>query len=117
MSQQLTLSFDADLAMRYRCLRDVVAAGAYPRTLQRVAADIDMAPSNLSSALSGDGRCLSVDQLEKYIEKTGDVTPIHYLVARFIGSNAEQLIAARDARIEAGIAELLQLVSERKRRK
>lgn len=116
MSQQLTLSLEPDLTARYRCTRDVVAAGVYQRGLKRIAAEIEQSPGSLSSALAGDGRHLSTDALELYIEKTGDVTPVLYLVARFIGSNAEQIAAARDARIEVLLSEVAGLLGKRGRR-
>jgi hypothetical protein len=44
-------------------------------------------------------RRFSVDHLETYIEKTGDTTPIYYLISRFLQQE-------RDVRAEAD-AELL----------
>lgn len=115
MNQQLTLQIEPTLVERHRNVRDVVSTGVYKRGLTFIAGKLDKSPGTLSSALAADGRVFSVDDLELYIEKTGDTTPIEYLVARFIGSNADQIAAARDARIDAGINELLLLVRERKR--
>jgi hypothetical protein len=78
-----------------------VAAGVYQRGLGRVAIDLDQAPGNLSVQLSADpARHFSVDHLERYMEKTGDFTPIHYL--------AEKFLADRGAKQEAAQAELLE---------
>jgi hypothetical protein len=83
---QFTLEFDAALTERYACVRDVVATGVYQRGLKRVAADLDKAPGNLSVELSDEPtRHFSVDSLERYLVATGDMTPIHYLVAKYIG--------------------------------
>lgn len=112
MSQQLTLQLDSSLAERYRCVRDVCAAGIYQRGLKRIAGDLEMAPGNLSAALAGDGRCLSTDAMERYIEVSGDVSPILYLVAKFIGIDAEQLQVARQARIETLLTEVSALLKE-----
>lgn len=112
MSTQLTLQLDSSLAERYRCVRDVCAAGIYQRGLKRMAGDLEMAPGNLSASLAGDGRSLSTDHLEKYIEISGDVSPILYLVARFIGIDAEQLQVARQARIETLLTEVQSLLKE-----
>lgn len=94
---QMTLDLDSDLLTRYRSVKEVVAAGAYRRGLKRIAGDLDLAPGNLSVALSGDGqRHFDTDWLETYIEKTGDKTPIYYLVAKYCGDTS----ASRDEAIE-----------------
>ena len=110
MSSQLTLQLDSELVERYRYAREVVAHGVYQRGLKRTAGDLDMAPGNLSSALANDGRCLSCDAMELYIEKTGDTSPILYLVAKFIGFDAEQIALARQVRTEALLAEAISLM-------
>lgn len=82
---QLTLSFEPGLAERYTCLRECVAAGVYRHGLGNVAIDLDQAPGNLSVQLSADpSRHFSVESLERYIEKTGDTTPIQYLIDKFL---------------------------------
>lgn len=99
-TQQLTLNFEPHMHERYRCLRECIAVGIYQRGLGKVAIDLDLAPSNLSVQLSEDpARKFSVDSLETYIEKTGDTTPIYYLIAKFLQDE-------RDLEAEAN-AELL----------
>lgn len=91
--RQMTLQFDESVLSAHRSLRDCVAAGVYRRGLKAVAADLDLSPGNLSVALSDDPhRKFSVDDLEHYIQCTGDKSPIHYLVAKYMGNEA----AARD---------------------
>lgn len=91
--RQVALDLDETLVSRFRCVREVVAQGVYQRGLKRVAGDLDIAPGNLSVALSDDPhRKLGVDELEQYIQTTGDKTPIYYLIARYLGDDA----AARD---------------------
>lgn len=86
---QLTLSFEPGLSDRYTCLRECVAAGVYRQGLGNVAIDLDQAPGNLSVQLSADpSRHFSVDSLEKYIEKSGDTTPILYLIDKFLKDEA-----------------------------
>lgn len=103
--EQLTLSFDAGMSERYGSLRECVATGVYQRGLKRVAIDLDQAPSNLSVQLSDDSsRHLSVDSLERYIEKTGDLVPIYFLVEKFI--------KPRDGRQEAALAQLPALAEQ-----
>lgn len=102
--RQVALEFDETLAQRFRCLRDAVAQGVYQRGLKSVAADLDISPGNLSVALSDDPhRKLGVDELERYIQTTGDKTPIYWLIARYLGDDA----AARDHALEQ-VAGLLQ---------
>lgn len=83
--EQLTLSFEPGIAQRYRSLLSLVAARIYRAGLDNVARDVDMAPSNLSTALAGDkGRFFGVDKLEVYIEKYHDYEPIYYLVDKYL---------------------------------
>lgn len=94
---QMTLDLDASLTERYRSVKEAVAAGAYRRGLKRTAADLDIAPGNLSVQLSGDGqRHFDTDTMERYIEITGDKTPIYFLVAKYCGDQS----ASRDEAIE-----------------
>lgn len=94
---QLVLDFEPGLVERYASLRDCVATGVYQRGLKRIAIDLDQAPSNLSVQLSDDpSRHFSVDSLEKYLDKTDDMTPIYYLVEKYIGDKSSK----KDAAIE-----------------
>ena len=94
---QMTLDLDTGLMERYRSVKEVMAAGIYRRGLKRAAGDLDVAPGNLGVMLSGDGqRHLDVDLLERYIEVTGDKTPIYYLVSKYCGDQS----AARDEALE-----------------
>jgi hypothetical protein len=86
---QLTLSFEPDLKDRHRNLLDCMAACIYQRGLKTIAADLEKAPGNLSRELGGDSdRHFSVESLERYIQVTGDTTPIKYLIARYMGDQA-----------------------------
>jgi hypothetical protein len=103
--KQLTLDFEPGLTDRFSTLRECVATGVYQRGLGRVAIDLNQAPGNLSVQLSEDTtRHFSVDSLETYIAKTGDVTPIYYL--------AEKFLADRSASHDAAQAELLALLPQ-----
>ena len=103
--EQMTLDLDPGLTDRYRSVKEVIAAGVYRRGLKRTAADLDVAPGNLSVQLSGDGqRHLDVDLLERYIHVTGDLTPIHYLVSKYCGDKT----ADKDEAVER----LRQMLSE-----
>ena len=109
--EQLTLNFEPGLAERYGSLRECVATGVYQRGLKRIAIDLDSAPSNLSVQLSEDAsRHFSVDSLEKYIEKTGDTTPVMYLVERFLAPNTKQGNAKQVQELKAKMAEMMRTI-------
>jgi hypothetical protein len=103
---QLTLDFEPGLADRYQSIREVVATGVYKRGLGSVAIDLDQAPGNLSVQLSGDNtRHFSVDSLERYMEKTGDFTPIYYQIEKFLADKT----ASKDAATAEALVALKQL--------
>lgn len=107
--QQLTVTYEAGLAQRTRSLREQVASGVYRRGLVSVAGKLDLAPSKLSEKLaggdsSGRRRGLTLDELELYIAVTGDVSPIHYLVDKFL---RDPTTAQREA-----MAEVLALIKQ-----
>jgi hypothetical protein len=110
--KQLTLQLEPDLTARFRNVREVVAAGVYQRGLKRVAGDLDMAPGNLSCALNDEGnRHVSTDIMERYIQTQNDLTPIHYLIARYMGDLSD-VEAATMQRVETLLAEVAALVGQ-----
>lgn len=114
---QLTLSLEPALTERFRNVRDVVASGIYQRGLKRVAGDMDIAPGNLSCMLNDDSqRKLGTDDLERYIQTQGDLTPIHYLVARYLGDQAATE-ASTLKRVESLLDEVAALVADKKKAK
>jgi hypothetical protein len=103
--KQLTLDLDTSLVSAHRSLRDCVASGVYKRGLKTVAMDLDLSPGNLSVALSDDPhRKFSVDDLERYIQTTGDKSPIAYLLGKYMGDEA----SARDQ----ALGQVAQLLAE-----
>lgn len=80
---QLQLSFEPGLALRYRDVRECLAACVYQRGLGRVAAALDLQPSNLSAMLSGD-RHLPTDVVEGYMREFEDRTPALFIAARYL---------------------------------
>jgi hypothetical protein len=92
---QLTLTFEQGLSDRFKSLRECIASGVYRNGLNNTAIDLNKAPGNLSVELSDDAtRHFSVDSLEKYIEKSGDTTPIYYLIDRFLNDQGHKQNAA-----------------------
>lgn len=88
MHQQLSLSFEPGLSVRFRSVRDAMAAGVYQRGLTTTAGKIDMAPSKLSEKLAGGTgdreRDIGLIEFERYLSETGDRTPILYLIDKFM---------------------------------
>lgn len=106
--RQLTLSFSAGLTQRFRNVREAVAQGVYSRGLKKIAGDMDIAPGNLSVALADETqRKFCVDELERYVQVTGDLTPIYYLVERYLGDQS----AAREQAMQQ-VADMLQHLPE-----
>lgn len=92
-AHQMTLDFTPGLAERHSsllsCVRETVYSQRNP--LKTIAADMDMSQSELSRKLSenpDDPRRFTVDDLESFIKATGDVTPIYYLIERFLEDEA-----------------------------
>jgi hypothetical protein len=111
-TSQLTLDFEPGLTERFQCLREVIATGVYQRGLGRVAIDLNQAPGNLSVQLSEDPtRHFSVDSLESYIEKTGDLQPIYYLAEKFLASKSAKVDAAH-AQLLAALGQLQPLLKQ-----
>ena len=81
--QQLALTFEPGLAQRFRDQRECFASCVYSRGLGRVAAAIDVAPSNLSAMLSGE-RNLDSGLIEKYMAHFGDTTPALFWAAKHL---------------------------------
>lgn len=85
---QLNLMFEPGLGERYESLRECVAAQVYAAGHGRVAGQLDLSPSKLTEKLAGMDsggatRGMTLDELETYIQKRGDVTPILYLAAKY----------------------------------
>lgn len=101
MSGQLTLELQLGLLQRYRTLRECVhhVALDYPRGMKALAAECDLSQSELSRRLhptDGDPRSLDVDLMVRIVEVTGDLRPLHWLVARFVPSEQDRRQAAVD---------------------
>lgn len=86
---QLQLDFEGGLTRRYPTFRHVLQASAWnnPRgkQVEDIAKELDHSPSAFSRMLSGqDGRHFPGEQLSEYIESTGDLRPIYWLIERHI---------------------------------
>lgn len=102
MPVQHTLNFEPGLSERWRSLKACVRERVYAhiKPLKTIAAEMDLSESELSRKLSdnpNDQRNLSVDDLEAYIARTGDTTPIHYLIEKYeVNPEAKRAYAAAE---------------------
>jgi hypothetical protein len=88
-SHQMSIDFEPGLAERHQSALDCVRECAYTHKhpLKTLAADMDMSQSELSRKLAhnpDDPRRFTLDDLERFIAATGDVTPIYYLIEKYI---------------------------------
>lgn len=89
MSAQYALDFEAGLTQRFPRWEDTLVNAVYSSRigLNGVAAKLDMSPSELSKRLShhtDEPRPLRSQDIVGIIESTGDYTPVHWLVERFL---------------------------------
>ncbi len=85
----LTLELQPSLLNRYSSLRECVHHSVLSdrRGLKAVAADCDLSVSELSRRLhpaDGDLRSLDVNLFVQILESTRDLTPLHWLMAKFL---------------------------------
>ena len=89
-----------------------MASGIYQRGLKRIAMDMDVAPGNLSCMLNDESqRKLGTDDLERYMQVSGDLEPIRFLIARYMGDQATAE-ASTMKRIEGLLAEVTALAAQ-----
>jgi hypothetical protein len=99
---QMTLDFEPGLTGRHRHLRDCVATSIYRRGLSTCAIELNESPGNLGNQLSDDSqRKFGIDDLELYLEKSKDYTPIYYLVEKFLADKTKAKEAASTEALQA----------------
>lgn len=104
--RQLNITFQPGLSQKSRSLREHIATQVYGRGLTRVAGRLDMAPSKLTEKLAGADsggktRGMTIDELEDYISKNDDISPIYYLIEKYLHDE--------DARRDEAMAQLAML--------
>lgn len=118
-TSQLTFNFEPSLPDRWPTLRSYLAhkAQVQRKSLKVIAADMDISPSTLTRKLNpaeGDTQRFNLDDLESYIQSTGDVdTVIEYLAAKYKDSD-EARKARTLAKVESMLPELAALLGSLK---
>lgn len=88
--RHLSITYQGGLTQRSRSLRELLQVQVHNNGgVVAVAGRMDLAPSKLSEKLAGGDsggkpRGMTIDELERYIAETGDVSPVHYLVEKFL---------------------------------
>lgn len=114
-TSQFTLNFEPSLADRWPTLRSYVAHRAMlqAKSLKVIASDMDMSPSTLTRKLNphdGDTQRFNLDDLEGYIQATGDVqSVIEYLASKY-ADNDDARKARTLAKVESLLPELAALI-------
>ena len=114
-ASQLTLNFEPSLSEKYRTLRDFLAyrVQVQAKPAKTIAGDMDMSPSMLSRKLSpsdGDTQRFNCDDLENYMQQTGDTSAIEYLAAKYMLSDESRKARAL-SRVEALTTELANVLA------
>jgi len=108
--EQVTLNFEEGCADAYPSIREFIAYRTHHqgRSQKSIAADLDYSPSHWSRKCAqspDDSMKMTLDDAEKFMDETGDTSPILYWV--------EKYLAKRDriAELEAELARLKQASS------
>lgn len=86
-ASQLPLDFAPGLTAQFRSLSQVCGAVVYGSRagLSGVAADLDLAPSDLCRRLAEDGdRPITAEHLDGIISSTKDFRPIYWLIEKYL---------------------------------
>jgi hypothetical protein len=89
--QQLTLNFKAGLSDCYSSCREYTQSLVHNqgRPVKNIAADMDFSPSQLGRKLAqspGDSARFTLDDLENFMQVTGDTSPIKYLIDKYLAN-------------------------------
>lgn len=86
---KVTVMFTEGISDSHESAREFIAENSHSLgKLQKViAADMDLAPAHLSRKFAqspGDNSRFTLDDMEKYIETTGDTQVIFYLIEKYL---------------------------------
>jgi hypothetical protein len=87
--EQVTLNFDAGISDAFPTLREFVAHRTHHqgRPQKAIAADLDYSPSHWSRKCAespDDSLRMTCNDLEAFMEATGDTSPVLYLVEKYM---------------------------------
>lgn len=87
--EQITINYEEPLTGAYETCREYIAHRMHHqgRSQKAIAADMDYSPSHLSRKCAqspDDSMRFTLDDLERFIQVTGDVTPVIYLAEKYL---------------------------------
>lgn len=107
---QLTLNLEPSVVDRWETLRQYIThrIEVQAKTAKVIAAEMDIAPSTLSKKLNEtDANRFTIDNLEQYLESTGDVQAIiEYLATKYAPGGNDARKARAIGRLETLAATL-----------
>lgn len=107
---QLNLEWDRSLTEVYETCREFVGQRVREqfdeegnrRQQKSIAGDMDLSPSHLARKLAqADSMRFTLDDLESYIQATGDVEPIFWLLAKYAADKTEARIVELESELAA----------------
>lgn len=106
---QLNLNFEAGVVESYGSCREYIAARVHQqgRPQKSIAADMDYSPSDLSRKLAqnpDDSRRFTLDDLERFVQVTGDTQPILYLAEKYLSQTDEAALLRQIEELQAQVA-------------
>lgn len=108
--KQITLNFDASLFSAYPTCREYIARQVHHQSAphKAIASDMDYSPSKLTRKLAQADNCrFTLDDAELFMSVTGDITPVYYLLEKFItGKRNKEQLQKLKAEIEAQLEDL-----------
>lgn len=118
-ANQLTLDFEPGLVDRFSSLREYLAhcVQVQAKPAKTIAMDMDLSPSTLSRKLSpgdGDTQRFNVDDLERFIQTTGDTSAIVYLAAKYLENDEARRLRmlSRAEQMLPELARILQSIQD-----
>ena len=108
-TKQLTLSFEPGMTDAYPSCREFVSYRIHHqrKPQKSISADMDLSPSELSRKLAqndNDTRRLTLDDLETYIDVTGDTDPVLYLVEKYLAKSSPAELQRQIDELKAKLA-------------
>lgn len=98
--KQLAIDFNPDITHSYRTCAEYVSARVHQQGVPQksIAADMDYSPSQLSQKLGSNDASsarFTLDDLELYVDVTGDKEPIKYLAAKYLHQETPEVLQAQ----------------------
>ena len=107
---QLSINFDVDITRAFASCRAYVENRVHHQAIPQkaIAADMDYSPSQLSQKLAQGNNTsarFTLDDLELFMQVTGDVEPVKYLVAKYLYEQPAEELERQIAELQERLAE------------